>query len=315
LKISIGLCAYNEVRNIGNILINLLNQPLLSHQELLEIIVVCSGCTDGTDDIVKGFQEKDARVKLINQVYRQGKSRAQNIILQEAKGDVIAFLSADTYPAKGSIAILVNAIKGDVCGVNGKVIPLNESRGLVNRVSHFIWEFHNRTMMYENERGKLAHLTGEMFAIKSEVISEVPSNVINDDAYMAMMIHSKGCKLQYVSQAVCFNFGPCSIRDYLNQRRRVLFGHRQLARLLGRPPRVFRSMVFSQPRDAIYIFFGRLKQLRLRNLMIMGPAIVLEITAGLLALWDSRWKRIDQHILWDHIDSTKTLPKKEDTVE
>jgi len=311
LKISIGICAYNEVRNVGNILNNVLHQPFLSHQELLEIIVICSGCTDGTDDIVRNFQEEDARVKLINQVSREGKARAQNIILQEAKGDVIVFLSADTHPAKGSIATLVDAIKGDVCGVNGKVIPLNESRGLANTISHFIWGLHNHTMMYENERGKLAHLTGEMFAIKSEVISKIPPNVINDDAYIAMMIHSKGCKLQYVSQAVCFNFGPCTIRDYLNQRRRVLFGHRQLTRLLGRPPRVFRSMVFSQPRDAIYLFFGRLKQLRLRNLMGILAAIVLEMTAGLLALWDSRWKRIDRHVLWDHINSTKTLVKKQ----
>lgn len=277
--------------------------------------MVCSGCTDGTDDIVKSFQDKDTRVKLINQVSRRGKSRAQNIILKEAEGDVIAFLSADTDPAKGSIATLVDAIRGDVCGVDSKVLLLNESRGLANFISRFTWELHNRTMMHENERGRLSHLAGDMFAIKRGVVTQIPPDVINDDAYMGMVIHLRGHKIQYVSQAVCHIFGPRTIRDYVNQRRRVLFGHRQLTRLLRKPPDVLKTMVFSQPWDAIRVFLGGAQQMKPQDLMKVPAVIVLEVIASLLGLWDSRQKRVRRHILWDRIDSTKTLVKKEDVTE
>jgi cellulose synthase/poly-beta-1,6-N-acetylglucosamine synthase-like glycosyltransferase len=312
LKISIGICAYNEVRNIGNVLSNLLSQPLLPHQELLEIIVVCSGCTDGTDDVVKDFQEKDARVKLVNQISRQGKARAQNNILKEAKGDVIVFLSADTYPAKGSLANLVEAIRGNIGCVGGKVLPLNESRGLANFISRFTWKLHNHAIMYENKRGQLAHLAGDMFAVKQGAITQIPPHVINDDAYMVMMIRSQGYQIRYVPQAVCYLFGPRTLEDYLSQRRRILFGHRQLTRLLGRPPQVLKTMVFHRPWDAIRIFLGGVQRLRSQDLMRVPAVIILEVIASLLALWDSCQKRVERHILWDHISSTKTLVKKEE---
>lgn len=315
MKISVGICAYNEARNIGNILSNLLNQPLLSHQELSEIIVVCSGCTDGTDDIVKSFQEKDARIKLINQVSRQGKSKAQNIILKEAKGNVIVSLSADTYPAKGSIAILADAVRGKVGGVDSKVLLLNETQGLANFISHFIWRLHNRTIMYENKRSELAHLGGDMFAIKRGVINQIPPHVINDDAYMGIMISSQGYQLQYVPQAIYYGFGPRTIRDYLGQRRRVLFGHQQLKRLLGKSPMVLKTMTFCRPWDAVRIFLGEVKQSRLQDLVKVFAVIVLEVIASLLALWDGYQKRVERHILWDRANSTKTLVRKEDAME
>jgi len=310
LKVSVGICAYNEVGNVGNLLDNLLNQSFFQSQELLEIIVVCSGCTDGTDDIVRRFREKDPRVKLVSQSSRQGKSRAQNIIFRVAKGDVIVFLSADTYPAKGSIATLVGSISGKVGGADSKVLLLNEPHGLANFVSRFTWELHNHTMMHENERGQLAHLAGDMFVVKKGVINEIPPHVINDDAYIGMAIRSKGYKIVYVPQSVCYIFGPSTILDYLNQRRRVLFGHRQLTQVLGKPPTVLKTLLFHRPYDALRIFLQEVRTSKPMDLVRILGVVILEGIASLLAFWDSRKNRLERHILWDRINSTKMLVKK-----
>jgi len=310
-NVSIGICAYNEVTNIGNLLDSLLSQPFFHHQELIEIIVVCSGCTDGTDDIVREFHEKDSRVRLLFQRSRQGKAMAQNIILREAKGDVIVFLSADTYPAKGSIAVLVNTIGGKVAGADSRVLLLNEPYGLANFISRFTWKLHNCTMMYENERGRLAHLAGDMFAIRRGIVDEIPPYVINDDAYMGMVVRSKGYRILYVHQSVCYIWGPCTIRDYIDQRRRVLFGHRQLKQVLGKPPTVLKTLLFHRPYDAIRIFLGKVRTLNLRDLAKIPVVIILEMMASLLAIWDDRKKRVERHILWDRIGSTKMLAKRE----
>lgn len=311
-KISIGICAHNEAENIGNLLNNLLNQPLLPHQELLEIIIVCSGCTDGTEDIVRNFQKKDSRIKMINQHQREGKAKAQNLILQEYKGDVLVFLSADTCPAKSSIAILVNTLKGNVAGVDSKVLLLNESCGLANFISHFTWRLHNRTMLHEDKENRLRHLAGDMFAIRRGVVTRIPPYIINDDAYIGMVIRLKGYDVRYVPQAICYILGPRLIGDYIRQRRRVLFGHQQLTRLLGRTPGVLRSIALSHPLDALRIFLEEVRLLKKRDLIKVLVVIVLEIICSLLSLWDSCRGNLQKHILWERVTSTKYLIKKEE---
>ena len=55
-NLSIGIMAYNEEANIGRLLQSLLNQ-ILTHGYLSEIIVVASGCTDRTEDIVRHYMK------------------------------------------------------------------------------------------------------------------------------------------------------------------------------------------------------------------------------------------------------------------
>ena len=72
ITVSIGVCAYNEERNIGNLLKSLQDQ-ILSKVEITQIVVVSSACTDKTDEIVETFLSSDPRIKLIKQADRRGK--------------------------------------------------------------------------------------------------------------------------------------------------------------------------------------------------------------------------------------------------
>ena len=54
LSCSIGVMAYNEERNIGRLLTALLAQQT-SKCQIDEILVLASGCTDSTVDIVSGY--------------------------------------------------------------------------------------------------------------------------------------------------------------------------------------------------------------------------------------------------------------------
>ena len=62
LDCSVGIMAYNEEANIGQLLKALVTQRT-SAVTLSEIVVVASGCTDGTQAIVKAWCRRDSRVR------------------------------------------------------------------------------------------------------------------------------------------------------------------------------------------------------------------------------------------------------------
>ena len=96
LRCSIGVTAHNEEKNIGECLLALQNQ-LLREVEITEIIVVASGCTDRTHEIVEEIAAADARIRLIVQAERLGKTSAINLFLAQAKEEICVLESGDTH--------------------------------------------------------------------------------------------------------------------------------------------------------------------------------------------------------------------------
>ena len=65
-ELTVGICAYNEEKNIEALLTQVLNQKI-RNAELKEILVVSSGSTDGTVEIVRKIAARDTRVRLLIQ--------------------------------------------------------------------------------------------------------------------------------------------------------------------------------------------------------------------------------------------------------
>ena len=107
--VSIGVCAYNELRRIAALLDSLLDQSLPEDFVLKEIIVVASGCTDGTDRLVEERTKVDARLVLIRESERLGKSSALNKILSRYEGDILILANADARLFPGAVFGLLQA--------------------------------------------------------------------------------------------------------------------------------------------------------------------------------------------------------------
>lgn len=103
---SIGITAYNEAANIGNLLEHILEQRLET-VAVQEIIVVASGCTDQTEAIVQKFMGRDGRIRLLSQPRREGKASAMNLFIREAANDVMILCSADLQPEATAVEHLV----------------------------------------------------------------------------------------------------------------------------------------------------------------------------------------------------------------
>ena len=297
--ITYGICAYNEEKNIGHLLDNLVNsQPLGDNFHLMEILVVSSGSTDSTDAIVRGKSSVAPKIRLITEPRRTGKSSAQNIILREAKGDIIVMISADALPAPGSIKELVSAIGGNVGASSGRAVPINKGK-LVGFASQFIWQLHHETNIFLTKAGSLSHLGGDMIAIRAGLVKNIPPEIVNDDAFLGISIKRQGYLLKNVPQATVWIRGPATVTDFLDQRRRILYGHRQIKNSTGSSSTTFWSLALLHPASALSIFVNTCRSLGAMSIVKVPIAISLELTSYLLSL------KGDNYLLWKRIGTTK----------
>lgn len=101
-KISMILPVYNAKRTLGRCLDSVLSQSYAD----FEIVCCNDGSTDGSLDVLKAYQAKDARVRVLDQK-NGGVSRARNEALANATGEYLAFIDADDYMEPDALQSLV----------------------------------------------------------------------------------------------------------------------------------------------------------------------------------------------------------------
>ena len=107
-RVSVIIRAFNEAHHIGNLLDNIFKQEL--GNRLLEVIVVDSGSTDGTIEIVKGYPVKLVHIKPKEFSF----GRSLNTGIKASQGSILVFVSAHCYPDNKKWLInLVTPFDGD----------------------------------------------------------------------------------------------------------------------------------------------------------------------------------------------------------
>lgn len=195
----------------------------LSRFEIGEIIVVSSGSTDRTDEIVRSWAERDARVVLLQQLGREGKASAINLFLSRAEGDLLVLESGDTIPAPDCVEKLLAPFADPEVGMTGaRPVPVDDAGTFMGFVVHMLWRLHHRMAL---RSAKL----GEMVAFLP-LVSSIPSDTAVDEASIEAIVTDHGKRLRYVPEAIVYNKGASNVRDFLKQRRRIYAGHLWLSR-------------------------------------------------------------------------------------
>lgn len=99
--ISVLIPVYNVERYIERCLNCVINQTYKN----IEILVVWQPSEDKTWDILKGYQEKDNRIRIIEQLIPD-LATARNTLIKESKGEIICFVDSDDMISNHFIEIL-----------------------------------------------------------------------------------------------------------------------------------------------------------------------------------------------------------------
>lgn len=288
---SVGVMAYNEEANISRCLQSLVDQQTEVAQ-MVEIVVVVSGSTDNTVEIVEEFSHQNARIKLITQPTREGKASAVNLFLASTDSPILVVVGADNIlPPESLEKIVLPFVDPDVGMTGGHPIPVNDDRKFMGFVVHLLWELHHQIAL---QRPKL----GEFIAFR-RIFERIPLTTAVDEAKIEPLVFGQGYRLHYVPEAVVFNRGPDTISEFLKQRRRINAGHLRLRQKYGY--RVSTSNGFQ-----ILVTLIRNPQPSLRWIIWTPAVIGLEVLARFLGWWDFRWAN-KQHHIWEVVVSTKEV--------
>ncbi|MFH1721137.1 MAG: glycosyltransferase [Candidatus Altiarchaeota archaeon] len=269
-EVSIGVCAFNEGKNISKLLEALLNQKL-DKAKINEIIVLSSGSTDQTDEIVKVYEKKDGRIRLVSQPMKEGKASAVNLFIKESKSDILILESGDTVPDENTVEELVTPlIDEEVAMVGGHPVPTNPKNSFIGYCVYLVWELHHRLSLIHPK-------AGEMVAFR-KVIRQIPKETTTDEAWIESLVVGQGFQLAYAPNAIIKMHGPETIRDLVRQRRRIFVGHLHLREKRGYAPLTMSTGHVLKAISSIAL------ENPLRIPYIMG-AVVLEAYSRLAALW------------------------------
>jgi poly-beta-1,6-N-acetyl-D-glucosamine synthase len=291
LRCSIGVTAHNEEKNIGRCLHALRNQ-LLNEVEIAEIIVVASGCTDRTHEIVSEVAVLDPRVRLIVQPERLGKSSAINLFLAAATETICVLQSGDTIANEVAVEHLVRMFRNPKVGMVGaQKVPVNTPDHITEYLSYL-------RLKMEHELCLEIPRLGELVAFR-RVFEQIPPDIAMDEAFVEALVVQGNMEVRYAPDAVVYNMGPKTISDFIKQRRRNHAGHLHLKRKYGYAVASLNSRVVA--RVAILQVWGAI-----RLVWVLVLLAVLETWARLLGSYDY-YVRGKRHEVWDIAWTTKEV--------
>lgn len=218
--LSVIICTYNRSSLLEDSLISYLETEFFDDPSV-ELIVVDNNSTDDTEKVVRRFMSRNLCIRYVKEE-NQGLSYARNRGIEEAKGEVLAFVDDDVFFDKNWVsAVLEEFKKGEApCCIGGKVVPHfeNDMPGWIRRLPP---DLRSLVYMYlgvpaegdvENNFDYPDHPFGVNMACRKSVFSEVGgftvglgrigTNLLSgEETEFFYRVHRIGCGVKYVPRA------------------------------------------------------------------------------------------------------------------
>ncbi len=226
-SVSIIIPAFNEEAYIASCLESILKQEYRGN---MEVIVVNDGSTDNTTVIAAKYP-----VNVINLETNMGKANALNIGIEHSKGDIICFSDADSKLSSNAVNLLVTSLveDPDAGAVAGKIYIKNGKRkeNFLVRFQMIEYELDQELCRFiQGLNGKVLVCPGVLFAVKREIAEKTlfSNRSLIEDADFTIDVLKKNIKIIYQPQAKAYTNSPQSLKQWLNQRKRWMYGTLQL---------------------------------------------------------------------------------------
>ncbi len=218
-KISVLIAAYNEEAGIQKKIEQTL--ALEYPPDKMEIIVLSDCSTDRTDEIVKSFT--DPRVRLFRAPQRMGKTNAQNLGVETARGEVLIFSDATTVYHPLALQYLASNYADPRVGAASGRYQYFDPEGKSPTGSGMIafWNYENFIKMMQSRIRTISGCCGCIYSVRRAAYTPLHPNVISDLVQPLWAIQ-KGYRVVFEDRALAYEETTKSSQEEFSMRVRVV---------------------------------------------------------------------------------------------
>lgn len=222
--VSVLMSVHNEEKNIESKILSLLH--LDYPDQRIEILIGSDGSTDKTEEIISKYASP--RLKLFRVEKRQGKPNMLNILVKEAKAEIIVFTDARQNLDKDCLKELVKNFADAKVGSVSAALHFEDKQTKAGNGVGLYWKYEKFIRKYESAMGSMMGATGALYAIRRELFPELPTNLILDDVYIPMSIVQKGYRAIFDNKAKLYDRYSRNAKEEFLRKTRTLAGNFQL---------------------------------------------------------------------------------------
>jgi cellulose synthase/poly-beta-1,6-N-acetylglucosamine synthase-like glycosyltransferase len=190
-------------------------------QNLLQILVVSDGSTDGTDVIVESFADRN--VQLIRAPHG-GKAAALNAALRSVRGEILFFTDVRQALHPDALSQLVaNFADPSVGAVTGELQFLDPAHAGQQADLELYWRYELWARRRHSQIDSILVTTGCIYAIRRTVAEPIPPDTLTDDAVIPLRIQFRGYRVIFEEQAIAYDY-PTAEGGEFRRRLRTLAG-------------------------------------------------------------------------------------------
>lgn len=221
-KVSIIVPAFNEegrIRKTADSLLNL-NYP----KNLLEIILVDDGSTDGTWNDMKAYASKTAK---IFQKKNGGKASAMNYGLARASGEIIVSLDADSFVDKNALIRMVGYFNDPKVMAVTPSMKIWKPKTMLQKIQCFEYMFGIFLRKAAAFLGCIHVTPGPFSAYRKSFFDKYGGyneKTITEDIEVALRIQSHNFLIENCPKAYSYTLGPSRFWPLFSQRIRWYTG-------------------------------------------------------------------------------------------
>ena len=222
--VTVLLVARNERDQIESRLQNLMESDYPS--EKLQIVVSIDGATDGTEQVVRKYE--NLGVVMVYSNRHVGKAAAINRAMEQATGEIIVFADARQSFAPWTIRELVhNFADPTVGGVTGELMLMDQDGEAADGVGMY-WRYEKAIRALESRVDSVVGATGAVYAIRRALFEPLPEKIILDDVLIPMRIVMSGNRVVFEPNAKAYDVVSCCPQAEYRRKVRTLAGNYQL---------------------------------------------------------------------------------------
>ncbi len=187
-------------------------------RDRLEVIVASDGSGDDTVRIARGVAARDQRVRVLD-LPRGGKVTSQDVAVEEATGDVLAFSDANALWERGALELLVRQLEDPEVGyVCGQLRYLDADGD--NQEGAY-WRFETAIRALESRAGSITAGNGAIYAVRRSAYLRLDPRTSHDLALPFNLV-KKGWRATYEPRARAAERPLASVESEFRRKRRMM---------------------------------------------------------------------------------------------